>query len=68
MRLVVNGSPSDLDEGAVVTDAVVSAGHHGGAFGVAVALNGEVVPKGEWSTTQLRDGDRIEVLVAAQGG
>jgi sulfur carrier protein len=36
--------------------------------GVAVALNGEVVPRSEWPAATLRAGDRVEVLTAAQGG
>jgi sulfur carrier protein len=38
------------------------------AKGIAVAVNGEVVRRGDWPTHQLRDGDRVEVLSAAQGG
>jgi sulfur carrier protein len=33
-----------------------------------VAVNGEVVPRSTWATASLRDGDRVEVLTAAQGG
>jgi sulfur carrier protein len=36
--------------------------------GVAVAVNGEVVPRSQWAAVALRDGDRVEVLTAAQGG
>lgn len=36
--------------------------------GVAVALNAAIVPRSEWPTTQLKDGDEIEILQAAQGG
>lgn len=36
--------------------------------GVAVALNEEVVPRSRWAATRLTHGDRIEVLVATQGG
>jgi sulfur carrier protein len=36
--------------------------------GVAVAVNGTVVPRSSWSEVDLEDGDRIEVLTAAQGG
>jgi sulfur carrier protein len=35
--------------------------------GVAVALNGEVVPRSEWDRP-LADGDTVEVLTATQGG
>ena len=36
--------------------------------GVAVAVNGEVVRRAEWPGARLVDGDRVEVLTAAQGG
>lgn len=36
--------------------------------GVAVALNGEVVPRSSWPTMQVTEGDAIEVLTAAPGG
>jgi len=35
---------------------------------VAVAVDGEVVPRGEWATTAVRDGQQVEVLRAVQGG
>jgi phage head maturation protease len=33
-----------------------------------VALDGEVVPRGEWGTTPLRERQKVEVLAAIQGG
>jgi sulfur carrier protein len=36
--------------------------------GVAVAINGEVVPRGEWAARRLAEGDSVEILTAAQGG
>lgn len=36
--------------------------------GLAVALNGHVVPRGAWSTRTLAGGDRVEVVSAVQGG
>lgn len=36
--------------------------------GVAVALNGRVVPRAEWKNTPLKDGDEIEIIRAVQGG
>ena len=38
------------------------------APGVAVALNGAVVPRGAWPATKLRAGDTIEIVRARQGG
>lgn len=40
----------------------------GRSRGVAVAVNDEVVPRGEWSSTALADGDVIEIVKAVQGG
>jgi sulfur carrier protein len=36
--------------------------------GIAVALNGAVVPRAEWATTQLKAGDSVEIVRARQGG
>src|SRR5439155_22781467 len=36
--------------------------------GIAIALNGAVVPRTAWSTTPLRAGDAVEIVLARQGG
>jgi sulfur carrier protein len=36
--------------------------------GIAVAVNGEVLPRAAWAHTPLRSGDRIEIVRARQGG
>lgn len=36
--------------------------------GVAVALNNQVIPKGNWSTTVLQSKDQILLITATQGG
>ena len=66
MSVYVNGQPRDLGADASVADVVHSLG--AGGSGVAVAVNDEVVPRGEWERTPLRDDDRVEVLTAVQGG
>jgi sulfur carrier protein len=39
-----------------------------GQRGIAVALNGEVVPRAAWPQTRLRPGDSVEIVRARQGG
>jgi sulfur carrier protein len=68
MTVVVNGVQTELGPGATVAAALAVAGHPPSATGIAVAVNGEVVPKGAWTTTPLGEQDRVEVLGAAQGG
>ena len=36
--------------------------------GIAVALNGAVVPRAAWPATPLRPGDSVEIVRARQGG
>ena len=36
--------------------------------GIAVALNGAVVPRAAWPDTALAPGDRVEIVRARQGG
>ncbi|MFE9653782.1 sulfur carrier protein ThiS [Micromonospora sp. NPDC006431] len=66
MELIVNGAGRSVPGGATVADVVREVTDQ--RRGLAVAVNGEVVPRGGWSATALRDGDRVEVLSAAQGG
>ena len=69
MRIELNGSPVELADEVSLADVVRSAGATLEApRGVAVALDGEVVPRGEWAATALRDGQKVEVLAAIQGG
>jgi sulfur carrier protein len=40
----------------------------GGKRGIAVALNGAVVPRAAWPQTPLRPGDCVEIVRVLQGG
>ncbi|MEH1167929.1 sulfur carrier protein ThiS [Micromonospora sp. CPCC 205539] len=66
MELIVNGAGRSVPGGASVADLVRDITPQ--QRGVAVAVNGEVVPRTGWPVTVLCDGDRVEVLTAAQGG
>jgi len=66
--VILNGSGRELPAGATVADAVRVAGAPEDGRGVAVALGGEVVPRGSWSDRELAEGEQIEVLHAVQGG
>ncbi|MGY1750023.1 sulfur carrier protein ThiS [Modestobacter sp. SYSU DS0511] len=66
ITLSVNGSPAELPDGATVADLVAqrAAGHDR----VAVARNGDVVPRSSWPATPLTTGDTVEVLAPTAGG
>lgn len=68
MRLVLNGDEVTLRESATVADAVEATGATVEARGIAVAVEGEVVPRGEWAKRQLAAGETVEVVHAVQGG
>ncbi|AEV81716.1 thiamine biosynthesis protein ThiS [Actinoplanes sp. SE50] len=66
MRLTVNGRHQTRVAGCSVAALVaeITDAHRG----VAVAVNGTVVPRSTWDRVDLADGDAVEVLTAAQGG
>ena len=66
VQVKLNGEPRDLPDGAVLAEAVGAVTDL--ASGVAAAVNGDVVPRGSWAATVLRDGDQVEVVTAVQGG
>jgi sulfur carrier protein len=68
VRILLNGGACELAEGASVADAVAAAGAGPGRAGIAVALDGEVVPRSEWERTAVAPGQAVEVLEARQGG
>jgi sulfur carrier protein len=68
MTVVVNGTPTEVAPGATVAGVLTGLGHPASAAGIAVALNGEVVPRSAWASTGLGDHDSLEVLGASQGG
>jgi sulfur carrier protein len=68
MTVVVNGAPAQVAPGMTVSALLSWLGHDPAGAGIAVAVNGEVVPRGAWTTSTLGEHDRIEVLGAAQGG
>ncbi len=65
---MVNGEERELAEGATVADAVALAGAADVERGIAVAVEGEVVPRGEWEDRVLTEGEAMEVVHAVQGG
>jgi len=65
-KVFVNGEYRELDDDATVETVTSELGVN--RRGTAVAVNGEVIPRGEWATTELHDGQEIEVLHAVQGG
>ena len=68
ISIVLNGERRELDDGASVRDAAMLLGAEPDARGVAVAVDGEVVPRSELETRTLADGARVEVVIAIQGG
>jgi thiazole synthase len=68
VRVELNGEPRELPAGATVAVAVRESGVGEEAAGIAVALDGAVVPRGEWERTPLREGQAVEILAAIQGG
>ena len=68
MTITVNGHSRELADGATVHTLLAQLPGTPEGRGVAVALDGEVVPRGAWSRTEIADGSRVEVVVAVQGG
>ena len=68
MTVIVNGEPVEVEAGQTVAGLLAGLGHGPGGPGIAVARNGEVVPRSAWAATGLDDHDRLEVLGASQGG
>ncbi len=67
-RVLLNGTERSLPDGSTVADAVADTGAAADGRGVAVAVGGEVLPRGQWPGRELNEGEQVEVLHAVQGG
>jgi len=63
--VTINGEPRQLAAGTLA-EALVALDYEDAV--VATALNGAFVPKRKRAETQLRQGDRIEIVAPRQGG
>lgn len=66
MEITVNGRQQDADDELNLAELVTRISDR--STGIAVAVNSEVVPRGDWPGTTVRPGDRIDVVTAVQGG
>jgi sulfur carrier protein len=64
----LNGQQSDVRVGETVAAALARLNLTLDARGVAVAVDGEVVPRAQWESFALAEHARVEVLTAMQGG
>lgn len=63
----VNGTERILTAGNVAR-LLEQLGYGNDRRGIAVALNGQVVPRSAWGERKLQVGDEIEIVGAVQGG
>jgi sulfur carrier protein len=72
MFVIVNGERRELPPEATILSVVELLARAGGrdaaGRGLAVALEGDVVPRERWASTPVGEGTRVEVVAAIQGG
>lgn len=66
--IVLNGKRFALSSGDTVAELVGALGLPVDGRGVAVAIDGAVLPQAAWSSVRLGPDDRVEIVVATQGG
>jgi sulfur carrier protein len=66
ITLTFNGEPVDLVDGVTLAEFITD--RTPSVRGVAAAVDGSVVPRGTWHQVTLREGQRVELLTAVQGG
>lgn len=66
MQIFINDTPVECPENTTITQLLVQQEIQ--PVNIAVAINDSVVPKANWDTTVLKDGSRIIIIKAVQGG
>ncbi|MEW6655715.1 MAG: sulfur carrier protein ThiS [Aquificota bacterium] len=68
MRLVVNGKDTHMPEGISILELLERLEIKVREVGLAVAVNGEIVPKSRYKEYILKDGDSVEIVNIVGGG
>ncbi len=68
MIVSVNGQPREVTPPAMLIELLDLPPGQATPRGIAVAVDGTVVPRTEHATTEVADGARIEIVTAVQGG
>ena len=68
MKIQLNGTERETEGETTVAEIVAMLAVDPELRGVAVALDGEVVPRSAWRATEVAEGQQVEVLEARQGG
>ena len=63
----VNGAPREVEAGTVV-ELLAELGLSPERPGIAVAVQGSLVPRGAWAELSIADGESVEIITAVQGG
>jgi thiamine biosynthesis protein ThiS len=66
MKLIINGEDREFDSISTLSDLLVQLGMKPDR--VAVELNRELAPRDGWSSTSLKDGDKLEIVHFVGGG
>lgn len=68
IRVTLNGEAQELAAPCTLAELLAARGVGPERSGVAVALDGRVVPRAQWAHTPLSGGEQVEVVTARQGG
>ena len=68
MNIFVNGEPREVADGTTLHTVVTHQGEDEPRRGIAVAVDGSVVPRARLAETTLSEGARVEIVTAVQGG
>ena len=66
MTLIINGESRNFDSISMLSDLIAQLGMKPDR--VAVELNRELVPRDRWTSTQLSEGDKLEIVHFVGGG
>ena len=68
MQLTVNGQEQSVDGASTLLDLLIEMNFKAEQKGIAVAVNAEVIARAMWADMRLRNGDRVDIIHAVQGG
>lgn len=66
MKIILNGEEKEIKEGTTIKELIQELGIKAPNYAVAVGM--DVIPKSEYETYRLKEGDKVEIVTFVGGG
>lgn len=68
MQIIINGKSHTTSSNSTIPEVLTALLSSSIEEGIAVCVNREIIPRSQWESYRIEEGDHLEIVQATQGG